>query len=148
MAFTPMRTPLSPKYRFWLNTTWQRWQNHTGRNRKTKQNSDQLFYSRKGGVPKTSAPSATCWFTCSTAGKGSTTIYQKRSPCTAAQTAEPNLVRWRDDAATLLRQQGVPGTPKVLPWHFLGEFPPLDSGESSSGLQGEQQWPPGHFHVL
>lgn len=134
MAFTPVRTPLSPKYRFWLNVTWQRWQNHRSRNRKTKQNlGGQLFYSRKGGVAKTSASSATCWFTRSTVGKGSTTIYWEQSPRTAAQPAEPDLIRWGDNAATLW---GVPRAPKVLPRCSLGEVPPPDSGESSSDLQG------------
>lgn len=40
MVFTPASTPLLPKYHWWwLNTTWQRQENHMSKNTKTKQNS-------------------------------------------------------------------------------------------------------------
>lgn len=94
VAFIPVRTQLTPKYYFWLNTTWKRWQNHMSRNRKTKQNSrGQLFYSRKGGVPETSASRAMCWFTCST------TICGEQSPHTAAWPLSQTLSdrRWCSD---------------------------------------------------
>lgn len=40
IVFTPVSTPLLPKYHWWwLNATWQRQQNHMSKNMKTKQHS-------------------------------------------------------------------------------------------------------------
>lgn len=91
------------------------------------------FYSRKGHVPQTSASTALGWFTCTTAGKDSTTVCWEWSPRIAPWPDKPNLNRWGDHTMTLW---GVPKALKVLPRHSLAAAPPPVSGRISSGLLG------------
>lgn len=123
MAFTPMRTPLLPKYcSGWTSPDKYDWITWTKTGKPSRIQEVSYFILEREETRDFCFQYHKLIYM-QYSGKG-----QHNYPCAAAHPAESDLIRWGDDAGTLWC------VPRVLPWCSVGEVTPLDPGESSIGL--------------